>query len=109
MSKRQDQINAREQAMVTLREWLQEAQSGLWTRTDYGRGETDYVHLYVVAKGRIVNVTYWAARACDEHGSVAKGWRWGGGQYSKGESAAEATFRAAGLPYSQETDWNEFR
>jgi hypothetical protein len=101
---RQEKINEREWAMAKLHEMIS-PETVIHTRTDYGKGQTDYVRVYIVGtdyKGRpeIQDVTYFVARAT-EHRMTERGLPFGGGGYSKGLDAFIGTCRAIGQDADQ--------
>lgn len=78
-----------------------------YTRTEFGRGETDHVRIYVATKrDEISDITYYVARANDLRMSD-RGIPFGGGGYSKGLEAADYAYQAAhGKPLNQKF-WRE--
>jgi hypothetical protein len=106
---RQDKINEREHAMKVLSKLIT-ADTVIHTRTDYGKGQTDYVRVYVVApdyEGRleVSDVTYFVARATESR-LTDKGLPLRGGGYSKGLDVFISTCHALGLPANQHR-WRE--
>jgi hypothetical protein len=80
----------------------------VYTRTEYGRGETDYVSVYVVSVDqRIQNITYYVATAAGLK-MTERGIKYGGGQYSKGLEAFESACIVAGVTVDQRR-WEELR
>lgn len=81
-----------------------------YTRTDYGRGETDYVRIYVADRDRIHDLTYYVARALDLP-IKDRGIPHGGGGYNKGLDAAMSAFHAAGGGFGEfdQANWQELR
>lgn len=87
------------------------------TRTEYGRGETDYVTVYVIRPEPghpdglpcITNISWAAGTACGlrlKDGAIALR----GGQYNKGLEVADAIWRHVhGEPIPQDTNWREIR
>lgn len=81
-----------------------------YTRTEYGRGETDYVRIYVADRDEIHDLTYYVARA-QGLSMNDRGIRFGGGGYAKGLEAAEAAYHAAGGGFGtfDQHNWREIR
>lgn len=66
-----------------------------YTRTDYGKGETDYVRIYVADVDKITDVSFYVARATGRR-ITERGIAFDGGGYSKGLEAAMDAARACG-------------
>lgn len=67
-----------------------------YTHTDYGRGTTDYVRVYVATdRDKITDVSFFVARATGRT-ITDRGIAYGGGNYSKGLEAAMDAAMAAG-------------
>lgn len=97
---------AREWARDTVREYLKDRPL-IYTRTEFGRGETDYVSIYVVDAGHIVNLTYRVAKAAGLK-MTERGIKFGGAQYNKGLEAFGWACKVAGIPEDQ-GKWEELR
>jgi len=95
-------------ALDQLREHLYSG-SHLYTRTDYGRGETDYVRLYVVSENRqILDMTYAVAKLSGRR-LTDRGLALRGGNYSKGLEVADDAYKAVyGRPLDQ-SRWMEIK
>lgn len=78
----------------------------LFTRTDYGRGETDYVRVYIAPRAdAIVDISYHAARVSGRR-MTDRGVALRGGQYSKGLELVENIWHAIGAKSDQQ-HWHE--
>lgn len=94
-------------ARMMLQRILPNRRSKVWTLTRFGRGERDYVRLFVARPaGEIVEITFYVAVLTDQplHDD---GIGYGGGQYSKALEAADDAWRARfdePLPQSQWQD-----
>jgi hypothetical protein len=100
----QEQIKDREWAMAKLAEMIG-PDTVIHTRTDYGKGLTDYVRVYVVGtdhkdRAEIQDVTYFAARAMEDR-LTERGIPFGGGGYSKGLDCFIGVCRVIGQPADQ--------
>lgn len=86
----------------------------VFTRTTYGRGETDHVQVFVIVPepdGRpaIRDVSYYVARAAGRK-VTDRGIAYGGCQYSKALEAADDCWRATfGESIDQARTWRELR
>lgn len=90
------------------------------TRTEYGRGERDYVRAYVVrvsstpqnfwrVKYEIIDISYFIATASNRRMTM-HGISVGGGHFNKGLEIAEDCWRIAFgslIGFSQELNWRE--
>jgi hypothetical protein len=99
-------------AIEQLRKIITE-NSVIHTRTEYGRGETDYVSVYVITTQAhhrtgeehhlITNITYYVAKAARLKLNN-RGIKYGGGNYNKGLEAADSCWRVVfnrALPQEQ--------
>lgn len=84
------------------------------TRTDFGRGEKDYIKVYIITNepdGRptITDISWYVAQAAHmRYGKL--GISMGGMQYHKGLEVAEACWRATFdslIPFDQTNNWRE--
>src|SRR4051794_15233385 len=100
-----EQRAQREYAIKRLGEVL-DRDSLLYTLTDYGRGETDYVRVFTAKAGKIVELTFYAARAAERRQTV-RGIALGGGNYSKGLEVADDVHRAAFAAPLDQSKWRE--
>lgn len=108
----EDDLKALEYARDGLKALLK-PKTILHTRTIIGRGETDYVKLYVVSRRegqyRIFNATYYAAclMGVKLHPGTG-GIPMGGGQYNKGLQVAETVWKAVRREHLDQTNnWEE--
>lgn len=109
----------RQEALSHLAEWKDEIlapSSLLEFRTEYGKGQTDYVsvHLYYVkdGEGRMANLTYNVGRACGysfRRSEYKNQLALGGGNYSKSFDVALAMFRALEIDHKEEKVNFEYR
>lgn len=101
-----DREAARTNALDVLRSHIPTRRTTVYTLTDYTRGMTDYVRVFVVRKGAISELTYYIAAATG-HRMTDRGLPFGGGQYSKALEAADLAWRARfGEPLDQSV-WRE--
>lgn len=98
-----DEKRAREgHARMMLRRLMPTRRSKVWTLQTNGRGETDYVRLFVVKGGEIVEITYYVAAIAGRR-MTPDGIAYGGGQYSKQLEAADDAWRSRfGAPLPQD-------
>lgn len=93
MSITSDVLDSQDRAVRIMRGY---AGRVFYTHTDYGRGETDYVRVYVATdRDRITDVSFYVARATGRK-ITERGIAYGGGGYSKGLEAAMDAARVAG-------------
>ena len=83
----------RAHAIEALRRFIPTRRTRIATMTDYRRGQTDYVRVFVTHDGRITDITYFVARAAGRR-MTERGIAFGGGGYSKGLEAADDAWRA---------------
>lgn len=102
--KRADVVAAREHAFGVMREYKGRT---FYTQTRHGRGQTDYVRVYVADRDKITDITYYVARACESRLALEKGLPFGGGGYSKGLDAALMAARASGDNDFDQSRWQE--
>lgn len=104
---KQDRETERAHARHMLQQLIPDRRTIIHTRTEYTRGQTDYVKVYVVKQGRIFDASYYVARAAGlkvtDRGIALKG-----GQYSKALEVADWAWRTRfdgeSLP---QTHWSE--
>jgi len=106
MSATQERQAEQERAAVSLRSYIPTRRTIIHTRTDYTRGQTDYVRLYVVSNGAIVDITYFVARARGRR-MTDRGIAYSGGGYSKGLEAADDAWRARFGEALRQSQWRE--
>lgn len=95
-------------ARATLQRIIPSRKVSLYTLTTFGSGETDYVRIFTVRRGEIVELTYYVGVLTGLRNASKRGLAFGGGQYSKGLEAADATWRARfGEAFPQNPSWGE--
>lgn len=107
MTTRQDQIAQRERGIEVMREHLKRGDV-LWTRTDYGTGQTDYVRVYVARTNEIEDVTYFIARACDLRMND-RGIKVPGGGLNKSLHVIDNLYRTVLGTAADQARWRELR
>lgn len=80
--------------------------STVYTLTTFGRGQTDYVRVFVVDDGSIVELTYHVGKAGGLRQNT-QGLAYGGGQYNKGLEAADSLWRVAFGEALDQSHWVE--
>lgn len=104
MTKKQEAAEAKARAVKLLREYVKPS-TPVYTRTEYTKGMTDYVSVYVAKGGQIHDLTWYVAQATS-YRMTDRGLALGGGSYSKGLNVFIATRRAAGREADQRL-WRE--
>jgi hypothetical protein len=94
----------RANAVEALQRFIPSRRTVIHTRTDYMRGQTDYVQVYVVNNGRIRDITYFVAKAAGRR-MTDRGIAYGGGGYSKGLEAADDCWRARFNEPLRQSQW----
>ena len=91
-------------ALEALKRFIPSRRTIVHTRTEYMRGQTDYVRVYVVWRGEIEDITYFVARAAGRR-LTDRGIAFGGGGYSKGLEAADDAWRARFNEPLKQSQW----
>jgi hypothetical protein len=103
----------RAHARMMLQRLIPSRQTLIYTRTEYTRGSTDYVSVYVVKGREIHDITYYVAAAVPgrKMRQTDRGIGLRGGQYSKALEVADLAWRTRfdGASIPQGTNWRELR
>jgi len=98
-------------ALMRLRELIR-FDSLIFTRTEFTRGEVDYVRAYIVhpepdGRHAILDISYFIAAASDMK-MTGRGIRVGGIQFDKGLEVADTCWKIVfGSPIPQDYNWRE--
>lgn len=98
----------RDAALVGLERAIRNRGTVLYTITDYTKGSTDYVRVFVVRGGEIEEITWYVANAVDGNAlrMTDRGIGLGGYGYSKALEVASAAWRVRfGESLPQRTNW----